>query len=218
MDLDALAAALAQTPVRACVVIANFNNPLGSLMPDENKRRLVEMLAARDIPLIEDDIYGELSFDPVRPKACKAFDTTGNVLLCSSFSKTLAAGYRVGWVAAGRHQARVERLKLVTNIATPMPSQLAVAEFLHSGGFDHHLRRVRRIHAQQTAQMAQAVAHFFPAGTRVTRPQGGFVLWVELDPGFDTPCASTSAPSLAASRSRPARSSPPARATATASA
>ncbi len=144
------------------------------------------MLDAHCIPLIEDDVYGDLGFGPTRAKVAKAWDKTGNVLLCSSFSKTLSPGYRVGWVAPGRWQAQVVNQKLVANLATPLPTQLAVAEFLASGGYDHHLRRVRRVHAQQTALMAQAVGHYFPTGTRVTRPEGGYVLWVEMPPQIDS--------------------------------
>jgi len=185
ISLDALEYALDQNEVKACVVIPNYSNPIGSLMPDENKRRLVEMLAERGVPLIEDDIYGDLGYSSVRPKVAKAWDKTGNVLLCSSFSKTLSPGYRVGWVAPGRWQESVEWHKIVTNLATAIPTQLAVADFLAGGGYDHHIRHVRQAYARQTALMGHAVGHFFPAGTKVTRPAGGFVLWVELPPGYD---------------------------------
>jgi DNA-binding transcriptional MocR family regulator len=186
ISLEALRYALEQNDVRACLVVPNFSNPLGSCMPDENKKALAGMLVERDIPLIEDDVYGELSFDNERPKVIKAFDKTGNVLLCSSFSKTIAPGYRVGWVAAGKFQAQVEYLKFVRNVSTPVPTQMAVASFLESGGYDHHLRRIRRIYAKQVGLMAQAVARYFPEGTKVTRPQGGYVLWVEMPAYVDS--------------------------------
>jgi DNA-binding transcriptional MocR family regulator len=184
--LDALADAIARNPVKACVVVSNFNNPLGSRIPDANKKALVEMLAAKEIPLIEDDNYGDLGFDSVRPLVAKSFDRTGGVLLCASFTKTLAPGYRIGWVAAGRYQKAVERLKIACNLATAMPTQLALASYLSTGGYDHHLRRSRRTYAQQTALMAQVIGERFPGGTRVTRPGGGFVLWVELPAGIDS--------------------------------
>ncbi|HYE17754.1 MAG TPA: PLP-dependent aminotransferase family protein [Tepidisphaeraceae bacterium] len=176
----------ANKSVRACLFVNNFNNPLGSLVPDDDKRKLVELLAAREIPLIEDDIYGELGFAPARPSAAKAYDKTGNVLLCSSFSKTIAPGYRVGWCLPGKHQAQFERAKLFSNIATATIPQLAIAEYLAAGGYDHHLRRIRRTYQQQIARMSDAVQEYFPAGTKLTRPQGGFVLWVELPAGVDT--------------------------------
>jgi len=186
ISLEALSSAIQGRPIRACLLIPNFSNPLGSCMPDRKKRELVELLSAYEIPLIEDDIYGDLSFSPERPKVAKAFDKKGLVLLCSSFSKTLAPGYRVGWVAPGRFKSEVERLKLVSNIGTVLLPQLAIAEFLANGGYDHHLRRIRRIYARQVALMAQAVSKFFPEGTRVTRPSGGFILWVELPEHVDS--------------------------------
>ncbi len=186
MSLEALRYAMEQTRVDACMVISNFNNPLGGIMPDEKKRELVELLAARDIPLIEDDIYGDLSFSDERPSVAKSYDHKGNVLLCSSFSKTLAPGYRVGWIAPGRYRAQVERLKMTMNIASAAPTQQAVAEFLANGGYEHHLRTIRRDYAKRVAQMGEAIGRYFPPGTRVTRPKGGFSLWVELPEYADT--------------------------------
>jgi DNA-binding transcriptional MocR family regulator len=180
MNLEVLSYAIGNTPVHACIIISNFNNPLGSLMPDEKKRELVALLARHDIPLIEDDVYGDLAFGPARPTTAKAFDEHGLVLLCSSFSKTLAPGYRVGWIVPGRFQQKVEQLKTLFNIATASPTQLAIAEFLANGGYDHHLRTIRRVYARQVAQVRDAVGRHFPQGTRVTRPEGGFVLWVEM--------------------------------------
>lgn len=180
MNLDVLSYAIKHTPVHACLIIANFNNPLGSLMPDEKKRELVTLLAQHDIPLIEDDVYGDLAFGPVRPSSTKAYDGKGLVLYCSSFSKTLAPGYRIGWIAPGRFQQKVAHLKALFNIATATPTQLAVAEFLANGGYDHHLRTLRRIYSRQVAQVRDAIGRHFPQGTRVTRPEGGFVLWVEM--------------------------------------
>jgi DNA-binding transcriptional MocR family regulator len=155
-------------------------------VPDDRKERLVRLLAARGVPLIEDDIYGELGFAAQRPKTCKAFDVDGNVLLCSSFSKTLAPGYRVGWCVPGRYRAQVQRLKLFDNIATATVPQMAIAEFLATGGYDHNLRRMRKAFQERIERMSDAVCEHFPAGTKLTRPQGGFVLWVELDERVDS--------------------------------
>jgi DNA-binding transcriptional MocR family regulator len=185
LSVEVLAYALRQHPVRACLVIANFNNPLGSVMPDERKAELVRLLRSHDVPLIEDDVYGELGFGPYRPTATKAFDEDGLVLHCSSFSKTLAPGYRVGWIAPGRYLEKVQRMKAVFSLASASPTQLAVAEFLTSGGYDRHLRALRRTYAAQLGHVRAAIARWFPEGTRVTRPEGGFVLWVELPPEVD---------------------------------
>jgi DNA-binding transcriptional MocR family regulator len=185
MSIEVLAYALQHHPVRACLVIANFNNPLGSVMPDERKAELVRLLRSHDIPLIEDDVYGELGFGLHRPTATKAHDEAGLVLYCSSFSKTLAPGYRVGWIAPGRYREQVQRLKAVFSLASASPTQLAVAEFLTSGGYDRHLRALRRTYAAQLGHARAAIARSFPEGTRVTRPDGGFVVWVELPPDVD---------------------------------
>ncbi|HEY1270166.1 MAG TPA: PLP-dependent aminotransferase family protein [Candidatus Binatia bacterium] len=184
--LEALSSSLKRYPVKACLLVLNFNNPLGSCVPDSNKKELVKLLARREIPLIEDDIYGDLSFRPTRPKTAKAYDSEGLVLLCSSFSKTLAPGFRVGWTAPGRFKAQVERLKFMTSMACTTAPQIAVAEFLRSGGYDRHLRAIRRNLAAQVQRMTDAIARYFPPGTKVTRPQGGLALWVELPKSIDS--------------------------------
>jgi DNA-binding transcriptional MocR family regulator len=185
ISIEALRYAIEQGKISACLVITNFGNPLGSLMPDERKRELVELLARHEIPLIEDDIYGDLTFGNERPTAAKSFDRSDSVIYCSSFSKTIAPGYRIGWAIAGRYQAEMERIKMIMNIAPASPPQLALAEFLATGGYDHHLRSIRRIHARNISQMAEAVARSFPDGTCMTNPAGGFILWVEMPEGID---------------------------------
>jgi DNA-binding transcriptional MocR family regulator len=185
ISIEALRYAIEQSKISACLIIANFGNPLGSLMPDERKRELVELLARHEIPLIEDDIYGDLTFGNDRPTAAKSFDRSDLVIYCSSFSKTIAPGYRVGWAIGGRFQAEMERIKMIVNLAPASPPQLALAEFLATGGYDHHLRSIRRAHARNISQMAEAVVRYFPAGTRMTHPAGGFILWIEMPEGTD---------------------------------
>jgi DNA-binding transcriptional MocR family regulator len=183
--LDELSARLDSCGIKACVFTLNYSNPLGSCMPDEKKKLLVKMLSEREIPLIEDDLYGNLCFGPKRPKAAKAFDEDGWVMLCDSFTKTLSPGYRVGWVAPGRFRERVEFLKYVNTAAGPSLPQMAIAEFLQNGGYDHHLRKIRRVYASQMQLMTEAIGRYFPPGTKVTRPTGGMCLWVELPPHID---------------------------------
>ena len=154
-------------------------------MPEEKKKALVDLLARHDLPLIEDDVYAELYFGDKRPAPAKAFDTQGLVLHCSSFSKCLAPGYRIGWAAPGRYTRAVARQKLTTTLSTSAPAQLALATYLARGAFDKHLRKLRRTLAEQQATFAEALGQFFPAGTRATRPAGGYFLWVELPEGTD---------------------------------
>ncbi|MCC6622363.1 MAG: PLP-dependent aminotransferase family protein [Deltaproteobacteria bacterium] len=185
LDLDALDEAIRSTPVRAIVLSANVSNPLGSVMPDAHKERLVATARRHDIPIVEDDVYGDLTFDGPRPRPLRAFDHDGRVLLVGSVSKTLAPGYRVGWIAPGRYQERVERLKLAQSLACPTLPQMAVAELLGSGGYDRHIRRLRGLLAGQVERYREAIAAVFPAGTRLSAPRGGFLLWVELPAGVD---------------------------------
>lgn len=184
MSLEALELALSRWQVKACVVTPNFSNPLGCCMPDDNKKKLVTMLKERSIPLIEDDIYGDLGFSHSRPTLLKALDE--NVILCSSVSKTLSPGLRVGWIAAGPYQDKVEYMKYVLNLATTTLPQLAVADLLENGQYERHLRRVRTDYAQAVARMTEAVIHTFPEGTKISQPQGGFVIWLELPGNVDS--------------------------------
>lgn len=186
ISLDALQLAIEQWPVKACVLVPNFSNPLGYCMPDPRKRQLVKLLADAGIPLIEDDVYGDLGFNHVRPRAAKSWDQADGVIYCSSFSKTLSAGLRLGWVLPGRYKDQVTYQKYVLNLAAPTLEQLAVADFLARGGYDRYLRQVRGQYQRHVAQVSRAVARFFPAGTKLTRPTGGFVLWVELPRGADS--------------------------------
>jgi len=185
VDLDALAAAIAQHQPKACWLMTSFSNPLGSLMPPAKKQALVELLASHGVPLIEDDVYGELYFGAQRPALSKRYDTQGLVMHCSSFSKCLAPGFRVGWAAAGRFARDVERLKLTTSLAAAMPSQLALAEYLGTGGYERHLRQLRSALSGQQRRMLEAIGEHFPAGTRVTRPEGGYFLWLVMPEQVD---------------------------------
>jgi DNA-binding transcriptional MocR family regulator len=185
MNLDALETAIRRHRVKACYVMTNCHNPLGYVLPDETKKGLVDLTAKHGVALIEDDIYGDLAFEGPRPRTAKSYDREGRVLLCSSYSKILAPGFRVGWIAAGRFRDEVNRLKFIANIATPTLPQLALAEFLGSGGYERHLRRLRTALAGQLARVRHAAARYFPEGTRISRPAGGHMLWIELPPGTD---------------------------------
>ena len=185
VDLAALERVLQQQRVAACWLMPTFQNPLGALMPVARKQALVALLAHHGVPLIEDDVYGELYADARRPPPAKAFDAAGLVLHCSSFSKCLAPGYRVGWAAAGRHAGSVQRLKMMSSLAAALPPQLAIADYLAQGGYDRHLRQLRAQLADEQRRMVRLVECHFPRHTRVTRPAGGYFLWLELPPAVD---------------------------------
>jgi len=184
VDLGALQGALERHPVKACWFMPNLQNPLGATMPEEKRAELVRLLARHDVPLVEDDAYAELRFGAaLRP--AKAFDAKGLVLHCGTFSKSLAPGYRVGWCVPGRFRQAVERAKLMTSIATSVPAQEGIAEYLRQGGYDRHLRQLRRHFADNQARLVGQVEAHFPRGTRVTRPEGGYFVWVEMPRASD---------------------------------
>ncbi|HEY6953085.1 MAG TPA: PLP-dependent aminotransferase family protein, partial [Bacteroidota bacterium] len=185
LSLQALASILKKHRVAAVLVQPNFHNPLGCLMPDENKKKLVEMLSQHNIPLLEDDMYGDLPFEGNRPKLLKAYDKDENVLTCSSYSKTLSPGFRVGWTAPGKHLGKVQLLKMSTSMSTATLPQMALAEMLINGGYDKFLRRTRALHKLHMEKMMDAVRRYFPEGTKLTRPTGGMILWVEFPRGVD---------------------------------
>lgn len=185
IDLGRLAQVIELHRPQACWLMTNFQNPLGSLMPEAKKRDLVELLARHSVPLIEDDVYAELYEGDVAPLPAKAFDRSGLVLHCSSFSKCLSPGYRVGWAAPGRLTREVERLKLMTSLSGSIPVQAALAEYLQEGGYDRHLRGLRASLQAQRNSLFDAVNRLFPDGTRVLRPAGGYFVWVELPAGVD---------------------------------
>ncbi|SDT63215.1 transcriptional regulator, GntR family [Mucilaginibacter mallensis] len=184
IEMEALRKAIPK--INLCLLVPNFNTPLGSCMPDEHKKEVVELLSRHNIPLIEDDIYGDLYFGTQRPKCCKSFDKDGTVLWCSSVSKTLAPGYRVGWVAPGKYKDQILKLKLVHAISSSTITQEAVASFLKSGRYENHLRRLRQTLQSNYQHYIQAIAEYFPEGTKTTRPQGGLALWVEFDKKINT--------------------------------
>ncbi|MFA5504634.1 MAG: PLP-dependent aminotransferase family protein [Vulcanimicrobiota bacterium] len=185
MSLDALLLALDQMPVRAVVATPSHNNPTGSCMSAEHRRELVEIVTQAGIPLIEDDVYGDLGYGSRRIPAARSFDREGNVLYCNSLSKTLAPGYRLGWTAAGRYHQEVQKLKTLTNLASPSVLALGLSYYLQGNSYERCLRTQRREYARRTRAMREAVLTHFPQGTRVSDPRGGYVLWVELPRRID---------------------------------
>jgi len=180
LDIDCLEKSIEKFNIKACIVTPNFNNPSGSCMPEENKRRLVEVISKYNIALIEDDIYGELYFGRSRPRTCKYYDTKGLVMHCASLSKSLAPGYRIGWTIPGKFIEDVRQIKRTSDISSPSLTQAAMAHFLGNGRYEYHLKNLRRALHTQYLKYTQAVIEYFPEGTKLSRPQGGFVLWVEL--------------------------------------
>jgi DNA-binding transcriptional MocR family regulator len=185
LSLEALELALDQWDIRAVAIVPTFSNPLGSNMPEANRQNLVNMLGDKNIPLIEDDLFVDLAFDGSITKPCKAFDKKGLVLYCSSASKTIASGFRVGWIAPGAFYHQVEYYKTFTNISAPNFAQLVMVEFLQSGRYDRHLRQLRTQLAQQVYKFQQWIALYFPEKVVVSQPRGACVLWIDMGKGIN---------------------------------
>ena len=184
LSLEALRLALDNWPVRACVLVPSFSNPTGSCMPDARRRALAALGRERELTIIEDDIYGDLAHNGVRPLPVKAFDTADRVIYCNSFSKTLAPDLRIGWVCGRRHTERLCYLQFAGQLAASGLAQRALTDLLAQGQPDRHLRRVRPEYAANIARTVALVDASFPAGTEITQPAGGYVLWLRI-PGSE---------------------------------
>lgn len=184
ISVQALALACDQWDVRACVLIPNYGNPLGHCMNDDDKRKLVALARQYDMQLIEDDIYGDLGLSNRRALPLLAFDS--NVIYCSSFSKTLSPGLRVGWLISNTHQESIEYFQYVNSLSASTLAQRAICDFLRFQSYDRYLREVRNKYRQQLALVRALINTSFPEGTYVSDPAGGFVLWVECPGKTDT--------------------------------
>jgi DNA-binding transcriptional MocR family regulator len=185
IDVEAVRAVARSTRLGAAVLMPNFNNPCGSLTPDDAKREIVQILTGSEVPIIEDDIYGDLHYGGTRPTSLRAFDDSGLVISCGSVTKTIAFGYRIGWAVSPQFHAEISRAKFYSSVACPTLQQLVLARYYASGGYDRYLRRVRSTLAVHSQHAINAVTRFFPEGTRVAQPPGGVVLWVELPRNVD---------------------------------
>ncbi|MES2160800.1 MAG: PLP-dependent aminotransferase family protein [Pseudomonadota bacterium] len=184
-SIDALELAMNAGLVQAVLLIPNANNPLGCIMPEANKKRLANLLSQHDIPLIEDDVYGDLCFTPERPWPVKAYDTSGHVMLCASFSKAISPGSRVGYVVAGRYAQDIVVQKMISSGATSHFFQAVLADFLAGSAYENQVRKMRRALSQRIARMSDAICETFPHQCTVSEPQGGFVVWVSLPEQVD---------------------------------
>jgi len=186
LSVEALEGALQKSPIKACLFSSAFNNPLGCLTSEQKKSAILKLLNQYAVPLVEDDIYGDIYFGSDRPRPYSAMPEAEDVIYCSSFSKTVAPGYRIGWVASPTLSDQLLVNKYATTLCGPMLLQVAMAEFLNTGSYDNHLRGLRRAFGANLKSMSAAIAATFPEGTKISRPEGGFVLWIELPGNIDT--------------------------------
>ena len=193
IDLTALEAALQNYPVKACWLMTNGQNPLGFTLSAEKKAALVALLARYNVMLIEDDVYSELYFGREKPLPAKFWDRQEMTLHCSSFSKCLVPGFRIGWVAAGKQARRIQQLQLMSTLSTSSPMQLALVDYLSTKRYDAHLRRLRRQLAERKQQAWQALLRHLPPEVIVHHSDSGYFLWIELPEGADASALSARA-------------------------
>lgn len=186
ISLEALELALEQWPIKVLQLTPVCNNPLGYTMPDDNKAQLIELANQYDIAIIEDDIYGDLAYRYPRPRTIKSFDTEGRVLFCSSFSKTISPAFRTGWCAPGRYLQQVKHMKYVSTACGSVLQPRAIAEFISQGYYERHIRKMRAQYLRNRDRMIDCVTRYFPEKTKISYPQGGFLLWVELPKAVDS--------------------------------
>lgn len=184
--LDSLNKALNKWPIKACVVVPNFSNPMGCCTSDTHKKKLVKLLADYEVPLVEDDIYAELPHRGERPLPAKYWDKKGNNFLCSSLSKTLSPGLRIGWLLGPKTNLALGAEKFVLNTGTATLPQLIAARLLENGSFDRHLKQMRERVSSSVSRTMELIEDQLPLDTHITYPQGGFVLWVELPQQYNT--------------------------------
>lgn len=186
IELDAVAKILSRKKIGAIILVSNFSNPIGSCMPDEHKREAVRLAEKYNVPIIEDDLFGDLYFGRQRPRCCKSYDQNGIVMLCSSVSKTLAPGYRVGWCVPGKFFDKVAMTKYFHSLCTASVTHEAVGRFLENGRYENHLRKLRNALHTNMLRVKKAISDYFPEDTCVSSPSGGLHLWVEFNKGVDT--------------------------------
>lgn len=186
ISLDALQLALETQPVKALIVVPTLSNPLGACMPQAERRRLAQMAARHGLAVIEDAIYNDLAEQEEHRRTVKSYDSAGHVMLCDSFSKTLAPGLRLGWVEAGRWTEPLRRIKDLQAGGQSPVLELALADLILQTGHAAAMRQLRAAIAARMDAVRHEIAQAFPPGTRVSDPPGGLLLWLELPRGLDT--------------------------------
>ena len=186
LDIEQFEIVLKNNNVKACWLMTTFQNPTGTSLSDEAKRRVVEIAEHNNTYIIEDDVYGDLYHEGHKPKPLKASDKTDSVLLCGSYSKSLCPGYRVGWVVNARFNDAIQKLQLLSTLSSSAPVQLGVTHFLTHESYDNHLRKLRKSLLERKARFIEIIKQYFPHSIKIEDPAGGYFIWIRFNSGFDS--------------------------------
>lgn len=186
MKMDALEEALKANPnTKLIYTVPNFQNPTGRTMTEERRKQLAELAEKYDVYVLEDNPYGEIRFAGQHVPAVKSFDKSGHVLYMSTFSKTLAPGFRLGWLVADKAVVnKLTVLKQSADLHTDNLAQFAVAQFFADNDVDAHVKEISALYGKRKDLMLEGIKKYFPEGVKYTDPEGGMFLWVEV-PGVD---------------------------------
>ncbi len=185
IDLEQFEHHLKQGTIKAGLFSTSHMNPQGISMSPQQKQALAELANQYQIPVIEDDIYMELGHGKVMPLPAKYWDRGGYVLWCASISKTLTAGFRLGWCLPGRFLPSYLRLHGISHFGVSTPIQSAIADFISTGQYQSHLNKVRNQLRQNIRDYTQLLVERLPACSRISQPEGGMVIWLQI-PGLDS--------------------------------
>lgn len=186
MKMDALEEALKANPnTKLIYTVPNFQNPTGRTMTEERRKQLAELAEKYDVYVLEDNPYGEIRFAGQHVPAVKSFDKSGHVFYMSTFSKTLAPGFRLGWLVADKAVVnKLTVLKQSADLHTDNLAQFAVAQFFADNDVDAHVKEISALYGKRKDLMLEGIKKYFPEGVKYTDPEGGMFLWVEV-PGVD---------------------------------
>lgn len=186
INLDILEKVVKSNDVKICLVSSVFQNPLGFIMPEENKQKIVSLSKKFKFTIIEDDIYSETGFIQKTYRPISAYDNSNNVIYCSSFSKSISPGIRIGWIIPKKYIDICENMKFAESIGGPNLLQASMADFLTEGSYDYFIKHFRKKLANQMYAIKDAIKNYFPKNIKISNPHGGYFLWVELPSHIDS--------------------------------
>lgn len=186
IDIDSIEDAFKRWQVSVLIISPCYSTPTGSCINDNDKQSILALCINFDVAIIEDDIYGELTFGLSRPRTLHSYDVTGNVLLCSSLSKCLSRDLRIGWIAPGKYKQEISRLKIITSVSTSGSLQAGIADYMQRGFFERYLRKKRLHLSKQCQELQHLIPKLLPTALSWTRPAGGLTLWLELPQSVNT--------------------------------